>query len=197
MLACPDCDLLYASAPLPPGTSARCVRCGSALPIPARHAQTTWIALTIAALIAFAVANAEPLMQLSELGMRASLTLAESAALMWLDGSETAAVLVVVCSIAAPAGYLLTVLAALLATRRAGAPRWSATLVRWALALHDWAMPEIVLLGTLIAFVKMRDLADASPGPGMAAIGALVLLIAWLNTSIDWAALWSRIPCQA
>jgi len=195
-VACPRCDLLHASTRLPAGASAHCARCGNALPIPARHEQAAWIAATLAALIAFAVASAEPMMGLSELGFHWSLTLPQSAAMMWLEGSETAAVLVAVCAMAAPAGYLLALLVALLATRSAAAPRWSATPIRWAFALRRWAMPEVVLLGVLIAYVKIGELTDASPGTGMGAIGVLVLLIAWLNASVDWAALWSRVPCK-
>ena len=195
-VACADCDLLHASVTLPARAGARCARCGSPLRLPARDAQQAWLAAALAASIAFAVANAEPLMRMAELGRHASQTLAGSALSMWSLGSETAAIVVLVCSIVAPAGYLAAMLVALLATRRAPVPRWSGTALRYAFAFQRWAMPEVVLLGTLVAYVKIGELAAASPGPGMVAIGALVLLMTWLNVSVDRATLWSRIPSQ-
>ena len=61
--------------------------------------------------VAFAVANAAPLMSMSELGQVASTTLAGSAARMWAQGSEPTAILVAICAIVAPAAYLLAMTA--------------------------------------------------------------------------------------
>jgi paraquat-inducible protein A len=192
-VACLGCDLLHAATTLPAGGRARCVRCGGALSVPGPHAYERLVATAIAAFVTFVVANTEPLMQLSELGRVASTTVAGSALEMWAQGSRPTAIVVALCSIAAPGAYLLMVLAALLSSRKKPAPPWTGKLVHWASAIHPWAMPEVMLLGTLVAYVKISELADASPGVGMYATGALAVLIASLSSSMNLAALWSRI----
>ena len=192
-IACPDCDLLHDAGPHPPGGKARCVRCGGELFLPEPRASDAALATTVAAIIAFAVANGAALMSMSELGQVASTTLAGSAVRMWAQGSEPTAVLVAICAIVAPAAYLALMMATLLAMRREPVPRWAGVAARWAEAIHPWAMPEVMLLGTLVAYVKISELADASPGLGMYATAAVAALIAAIASLFNPASLWSRI----
>jgi|ERR1700687_4376666 len=192
-VACPDCDLLHAAEPLAPGEKARCVRCGGALPLPGSHAHEASLATLVTAIIAFLIANTAPLMQMSELGRVASTTVAGSAWEMWVQGSEPTAIVVAICSIAAPGAYLVLMLAALVAMRLEPAPHWAGVFLRWAKAIHPWAMPEVMLLGTLVAYVKISELADTSPGVAMYATAAVAVLIAWFSSSLNPASLWPRI----
>jgi paraquat-inducible protein A len=192
-IACPYCDLLHATSPHPPGGKARCIRCGGALFLPDPRGNETALAAAVAAMMAFAVANGAPLMSMSELGNVASTTLAGSAARMWAQGSEPTAVLVAICAIVAPAAYLLLMMTTLLALRRDPAPRWAGVAARWARAIHPWAMPEVMLLGTLVAYVKISELAHASPGLGMYATAAVATLIAAIGSSFNPASVWARI----
>jgi uncharacterized paraquat-inducible protein A len=50
-----------------------------------------------------------------------------------------------------------------------------------------------MLLGILVAYVKVSEVADASPGVGLYAAGALAILMASLRSSLDLPALWSRV----
>jgi paraquat-inducible protein A len=156
------------------------------------HSDTP-LALVVAALFMFAVANAAPLMRMSELGHVSSTTVAGSVIQMWARGSEPTAVLVAICAIVAPGAYLALMLVVLLALRGDAGPGWAGRLLRWAGMLQPWAMPEVMLLGTLVAYVKLAELADASAGIGMYAIGALAALIAALGASLDRASLWMRV----
>ncbi len=192
-IACRDCDLLHAAGLLAPGERAQCVRCGGALSVPEAHVPDQWLAIVLAALIVFGIANTAPLMGLSELGRFASATLPGCAWEMWVEGSQVAAIVIAICSIFAPGAYLVLMLATLIAVRRAPAPRWAGVALRWAEALHPWVMAEVMLLGTLVAYVKISELADASPGEGMYAVAALAVLIAWLRGAVNQAALWTRI----
>jgi len=192
-IACPYCDLLHATRPHPPSGKAQCLRCGGALFLPEPRGNDAALAATVAAIIAFAVANGAALMSMSELGQVASTTLAGSAVRMWAQGSEPTAALVAICAIVAPAAYLALMMATLLAIRRDPAPRWAGVTARWAEAIHPWAMPEVMLLGTLVAYVKISELADASPGLGMYATAAVSALIAAIGSSFNPASLWARI----
>jgi paraquat-inducible protein A len=195
-VACPDCDLLHVPVLLRAGEKAHCTRCAGVLSIAGPCSFETSLATAIAASITFWIANTEPLIRLSALGIAHTATIARSAAALWVEGGlaeQGTAILVAFCAILAPGAWLLLTLAALLATGGRRAPQWASIALRWSGELRDWAMPEVMLLGTLVAYSKVAEMADASPGAGLYAAGALVILMASLRSSLDLPALWSRI----
>src|SRR5258706_8757787 len=141
-VACPDCDLLHVSVALRKDEDARCVRCGTVLPIPAAASGDAGLALVATAAVIFAVAVGSPLMWMSDLGQATSTTLAQSAFAMWRTGSPVTAVLVAVCAIVAPAIQLLLVLVAGGGAARAPTPRWAGAAARPARLVTPRAMPE-------------------------------------------------------
>ena len=163
-IACPDCDLLQRMPPLPPGGKARCARCGCALAQKPSGPRDLPLALTVAAAIAFVIANASPLMDLSVVGRTASTTIVGGAFEMWMQGEQITAVLVAFCAVIAPAGYLLFMLTLLLAARRSPAPRWVGEMLRWAHHFETWSMLEVMMLGILVALIKIAELATVEAG---------------------------------
>ncbi len=91
---------------------------------------------------------------------------------MWLQGQRITVVLVAFCAVIAPGSYLLFMLTLLLAARRTPAPRWTGELLRWLSHLQVWSMLEVMMLGILVALIKIAQLATVDPGIGMYAFGA-------------------------
>jgi len=151
------------------------------------------LALTVAATIAYVVANALPLMDLRVVGRFSSTTIIGGAYELWMQGERLTAALVAFCALLAPAGYLLFMLTLLLAARRSPVPLWTGELLRWVEHLQVWSMLEVVMLGILVALVKIAELATVQPGVGMYAFGALVLLIPSILVNFDAADVWQRI----
>src|SRR4030095_7540095 len=85
---------------------------------------------------------------------------------------------------------LLTVL---LAVRRPPAPRWVGELLRWAAFMQPWSMVEVMILGILIALIKIAELALVDPGIGMYAVGALVVLLTAIGITFEPDEIWRRI----
>jgi len=54
-------------------------------------------------------------------------------------------------------------------------------------------MVEVMMLGILVALIKIADLATVIPGIGMFAVGALIILIAAMTVCFDPREAWSRI----
>ena len=54
-------------------------------------------------------------------------------------------------------------------------------------------MTEVMMLGILVALVKIAQLATVLPGLGMYAAGAFVILVAALTVSFDPREVWSRV----
>jgi paraquat-inducible protein A len=192
-VACPDCDLLQRIPPLPPGGKACCVRCARSLARRPSGPRDLPLALTLAAVIAFMVANASPLMDLSVVGRTASTTIAGGAYEMWMQDEKITGVLVAFCAVIAPGGYLLFMLTLLLAGRRSPAPSWVGEMLRWAHHFQTWSMLEVMMLGILVALIKIAELATVEAGIGMYAVGALILLFPAIMVTFDARALWQRV----
>lgn len=193
VVGCPGCDLLQRIPPLPPGARARCPRCNDILADRPRRPAERPLALAAAAAIVFIIANTAPLMELSVSGRSSSSTIIGGAYALWQQGYAFTAAMVAFCSVIAPAIYIAFVFTVLFASRRASAPHWVGDLVRWAALMRPWAMPEVMLLGILVALTKIADRAAVTPGTGVYALGVLVLLVAAIAATFDPAAIWTRV----
>jgi len=193
LAACPECDLLQMLPPLAPGRRLRCPRCRCILAArPPGHADLP-LALTCTAAVVYLMANLLPMMGLSVVGRSASTTIIGGAYEMWLQGQIVTAVLVGFCAVIAPGCYIAFVLVLLLGSRRSPVPGWVGEVLRWVHHLQIWAMLEVMLLGILVALVKIAELATVTPDFGLYSIGALVVLIPAIQRTLDVDALWARI----
>jgi paraquat-inducible protein A len=151
------------------------------------------LALVAAAFVLFVVANTSPLMGLSAVGRESSTTILGGAHEMWLQGSEITAAAVAFCAVIAPGAYIAFMLAVLIAARRPPAPRWVGTLLRMATIVQPWSMSEVMLLGVLVALVKLAQLATVLPGIGAFALGGLIILLAIIASIFDPHVIWTRV----
>ena len=192
-IACPDCDLLQNVPELSPGTKARCPRCAHTVAVRMAEPIDLPLALTVTAAIVFIVANTSPLMNLSAVGRYASTTIAGGAYQMLLEGEAITGVIVAFCAVIAPAGYILLMLTLLLAARRPPAPQWVGEMLRGAEFMQPWSMNEVMMLGILVALIKIAELANVDAGVGLYAVGALVLLFPAIMASFDPDEIWERV----
>jgi paraquat-inducible protein A len=192
-IACPDCDLLQNIPQLPAGGKARCSRCACNLAIRLAEPIDLPLALTVTAAIVFIVANTSPLMSLSAVGRFASTTIIGGAYDMWLLGEGITAVIVAFCAVIAPAAYIIFVLTVLLGARRPPAPQWVGEMLRGAEFMQNWSMNEVMLLGILVALIKIAELANVEAGVGMYAVGVLVLLFPAIMATFDPDEIWRRV----
>jgi len=192
-VACPDCDLLHRVPPLPPGGKARCVRCGSTLATRPTDPFNRPLALTVAAAIVFVVANTAPLMGLSAVGRYADTTIGGGVYQMWRQGEPVTAMIVAFCAVIAPGGYILFMLTVLLAARRPPVPVWIGEVLRWASSMEPWSTIEVMILGILVALIKIAELATVTPGIGMYAMALLVSLLAAIAMTFEVSEIWERV----
>jgi paraquat-inducible protein A len=193
LVGCPHCDLLQRLPDLAPGGSARCPRCDLELARRREDSLQRTLALASAAAIVFAIANCVPMLGLSVVGREASTTVLGGAAHLWNDGRETVAALVFFTAIVAPALQIAFLLAIALAARRQRAPRWVGSLLRRHPTARTWSMIEVMLLGVLVALIKIAELATVMPGLALYALGALVFLLAAVQASFDPREVWARV----
>ena len=102
-------------------------------------------------------------------------------------------VIIALFAVIAPALQIGFLLAILLSVRRPPAPRWVGTLLRWTEVSGLWSMIEVMMLGLLVALVKIASLAAVVPGVGIFAVGALIVLLTAMSSGFDPREAWSRV----
>lgn len=112
---------------------------------------------------------------------------------MWLEGREDAAVLIALFAVIAPALHIVFLSTVLFAARRPPAPAWIGTMLRCAEIFRTWSMVEVMVLGLLVTLVKIASLATVTPGIGIFAAGAFIVLSAATTAGFDPREVWSRV----
>jgi len=198
LVACRRCDLLQRLPDdLPPGASARCPRCDEELWRRRPESLDRTLALAIAAAILYVVANTVPMLGLTAVGHAASTTVVGGAQQLWHDGREVVAVLVLVTAVVAPALQIGFSLAIVLGARRARLPGWIRPLLRHHPTTITWSMIEVMLLGVLVALIKIADYAHVVPGLALFVLGTLVFLLGAMQSSFDPHEVWERVEWAA
>lgn len=193
LVACRHCDLLQRLPALAPGASARCPRCDEELWRHREDSLDRTLALSLAAAVLLVIANTMPMLGLSAVGRAASTTVFGGAVQLWNDGQELVAGLVLLTAVVAPMLQVGFMLAIVLGARRAHPPRWVATLLRHHPTTSTWSMIEVMLLGVLVALIKIADYATVVPGLALFVLGGLVFLIAAIQAAFDPRDVWERV----
>jgi paraquat-inducible protein A len=189
LLVCEQCDAAHRKAHMQRGEIAKCARCGARLERAQRLTPDGMLAMTIAAAIMFVVANAYPIVRVDVRGAHGVSTFWGAILASWNEGSESVAVLAAVTVFFAPLAELIAAGYVLWPLTRGRRARCFSGAMRALRAVGEWSMPEVFLLGALVALVKLGDLATVIPGAGLWAFGALTWLIT-LVTSFDHRWLW-------
>src|SRR5215467_3363707 len=71
--------------------------------------------------------------------------------------------------------------------------RWVGTLLRHHPTTCTWSMIEVMMLGVLVALVKIADYATVIPGLALFVLGALIFLLAAMQANFDARDVWNRI----
>jgi paraquat-inducible protein A len=192
-VACLDCDLLQRLPDLAPGASARCPRCDKELWRRREDSLNRTLALTLGAALLYIVANSVPMLGLTIVGRAASTTVIGGANHLWQNGQQMVAVLVLLTAVIAPALQIAFMLAIVLGAHRQHPPRWVGTLLRHHPTTRTWSMIEVMMLGVLVALVKIADYATVIPGVALFVLWVLVFLLAAMQSNFDSREVWERI----
>jgi paraquat-inducible protein A len=193
LIACLHCDLLQRLPELAPGASARCPRCNKELWRRREDSLNRTLALTLAAAVLYVVANSVPMLGLTIVGRAASTTVIGGAQHLWDNGQQIVAILVLFTAVIAPALQIGLMLAIVLAARRTRAPRWVGALLRHHPTTRIWSMIEVMMVGVLVALVKIADYATVIPGLALFVLWVLVFVMAGMQASFDSREVWEKI----
>jgi paraquat-inducible protein A len=193
LISCAHCDVLQRLPELGVGGSARCPRCNKELWRRRADSLNRTLALALAAAVLYVIANAVPMLGLTIVGRADSTTVLGGVETLWQDGQELVAALVLLTVMVAPALQICIMLAIAIGARGERSPRWVVTLLRHHPTTRTWSMIEVMMLGVLVALVKIADYATVIPGVALFVLGALVFVLAALQASFDPREVWEKI----
>lgn len=193
LIACAHCDLLQHLPDLAPGASARCPRCNKELWRRRQDSLNRTLALTLAAAVLYIVANSVPMLGLTIVGRGASTTVIGGAQHLWENEQRIVGVLVLFTAVIAPALQIGLMLAIVLGGLRQRPPKWVGRLLRHHPTTRIWSMIEVMMVGVLVALVKIADYATVIPGIALFVLWVLVFVLAGMQASFDPKEIWERI----
>ena len=197
VIACHECGTVHRLPPMPDDTVARCRACGATISIRFDHSVQRTLALYLAALALIGVANAFPIMTMSIEGQRNAATILDSARALYGEGMWPLAIAVGLAGIVMPLIKIVGMIAVLLPMQLGWRPAWLVAGFRLVEKVQTWAMMEVYLLGVIVAYVKLQDLAHVELGIAAIAFVATILLLAAADARFDPHTIWRRLAPQA
>lgn len=191
LVACHECDLLHERVALTAPARAHCARCNAPLYRAVNHGVERPLALALAAFGLFLLAHAFPFLSLNIEGRTEQNLVVSGIQTLFDQGMYDLAVLVALTSVAFP---LITISALLWLTLplKLGARSvpGAGQIYRLMHVIGPWSLLAVFMLGALVAFVKLQDLANVIPGVSMYAFVALMLAATAANASFVPQFLW-------
>ena len=189
---CHECDLLQRADAVPHGGSLCCARCNAPLLRWVSYGLDRPVALALTAAVTFLIANIFPIMSLEFQALHTDASMIASVWQLHEQGETLVGVLVLITAVLAPAALILLLLWLLLPLRFGIRAPFFAPLFRLLMSVSDWAMVEVLMLGVLVALVKLGHMATATAGIGMWAYGVTMLLLTLLSSSLQGDVIWSH-----
>ena len=193
LILCHDCDLLNRVAEVPSGASARCPRCGGLLDRRVPNSIDRTLALVLAGLVLFLVANAFPFRAMKMQGQVTETTLASGVRTLYAQDQRFVGFLVLFTTIIAPLLQLLLLLSVLAPLRLGRRVPGMIPMFRLLKRIENWSMMEVFLIGILVSLVKLADMAQIVPGIAIWSFALLIPVLAAAAASLDPHLVWERI----
>ncbi len=193
LIACHECDLVHQLGEVPPGGAARCARCGSALYRPKRDSINRTLALTLAGLLLYIIANTNPFLGFKIGSQVRETILATGIYQLYQQDMKMIATVVLFTVVLVPAIYLVSMLYILVPLQMNLVPRHLARVFRLLGFLKPWGMMEIFMLGILVSAVKLGKMATIIPGEALFAFMALIFVQAAMAVTLDSHLIWEQL----
>lgn len=191
--ACAGCDLLVDVPALPPGSRARCARCGQLITSHIAHGFDRAAAFALAALILLVLACSFPFMSFERSGFANEITLPAAGLALYEEGALALSGLVFGFILTVPVVLLVVLLAVMYAVQKKTAWATLPTLGRILTQLQPWSMVEVFIIGVIVSLVKLASMANIFLGIAFWAYVGFALCFTAAFASLDQHDLWDAI----
>ncbi|WP_233857350.1 paraquat-inducible protein A [Paraburkholderia sp. HD33-4] len=193
LIACHECDLLQREVPVPEGGGLRCRRCRAKLCRELPNSFDRALAFSLAAVVLFTISNVYPIVGLSVNGTVVETTLLGAVSVIYDEGKWPIAALVFVTTVLMPILQTVSMLWLLIPLKFDHAPWGGPAIFRLCQFCGPWGMTEVLILGLLVALVKLSAIAGVVVGPALWSFGILMFVLAAAGSAFDTRNLWSRV----
>ena len=194
LIACHECDLLHQiPAHEGPRCVSRCRRCNAALHRGVENSIDRTLALTLAGMVLFVVANSFPFLAFKLQGQETQTTLITGVVDLYHQGKWEIAVLVLLTTIVIPLTQLLIQLYVFLPLKFNRIPWNMAAAFRFTQTLQPWSMMEVFLIGIIVAIVKLVGMAQIVPGLALWSFALLIVTLSAAAANMDSQVVWNRV----
>jgi paraquat-inducible protein A len=193
---CADCGLLQVIPEVPDGDAASCGRCGRTLRRAARGSLGFAFACSAVSALLLALALDQPLVEMNVVGRSGTSTLATGPQFLWSEGLPALAAVVFVTLLVVPFAKLALTLVVLGGALSPHPPPGLAWLFGWRERISPFAMIEVFLLGSFVAYTRLRDLAPVEVGPALFAVGGVMVAMIAADAILDRVAVWEKLEAK-
>lgn len=148
-------------------------------------------AISLAALIVYPLALSLPVMRIERLGHEHASSIWGGMVDLLADGQWFVGLAILLFSIVTPISKLGAMFV-LCSGERLLAPSHRAVTYRVVEFLGRWGMADVLLVAIVVAMVKLGDIVRVTPGVGVVAFGAVVVLSLLASAAFDPHAIWER-----
>lgn len=150
-------------------------------------------AFTLGAFILYVISNTFPVVGLSINGELVEATLLGAVRGIYADGDRLVALLVLVTAVIAPFVQMVAMTWLVVLLRMGRVPKSFAKVYRVLAFTRPWGMVEVLVIGVMVALVKLAHIAQVVPGVALWSLGASMLLLAAAGAAFDPHFLWSKV----
>ena len=190
LMACNECDLLHRIIPVPVRGKALCTRCGALLYRDIPNSIEKVLALYLTALMFLIMTHVFPFMSMELNGRIEENHFLSGTMALYRMGMGEVGGLVFVTSVLFPFLTIMGMLYILVPIKlgyRSWKTGWAFRMVR---ALMPWSLTAVFMLGVLIAFVKLLDLATIIPGVSLYSFIGLMVALTAAQVNLDPRVIW-------
>ncbi|MFM0666799.1 paraquat-inducible protein A [Paraburkholderia sediminicola] len=193
LVACHECDLLQRESEVRGNGTLRCCRCHAELYRAHPDSTDRALAFTLTCIVLFVISNLYPIVGLAVNGDLVETTLLGAVRVLYKDGMWPLAGLVLATTFLMPLMQMTSMAYLLVPMWLKRAPYHADLVFRLMHLAQPWGMTEVLILGMLVALVKLAHIASVVPGVALWSFGALMLLLAAAASAFDPRALWQRM----
>lgn len=177
VIVCEYCDVVHQKTMLSKGETVYCLRCGSELDHFDQSLNLNLLPLSLTGIMMFIIANAFPILAMEIQGQTSEVTLLGSLILLNADGASLVAVLVLITTVLSPFMHLLIISYVIYASKTHIQLPYVHFAIHFLQTMAPWGMVEVFMLGILVAFIKLGNLASIIPGVALWAFIAVSILM--------------------
>ncbi|MBV1916259.1 MAG: paraquat-inducible protein A [Pseudomonadales bacterium] len=192
-LACPSCDLIFDISSLKTGDTARCTGCNHFLTTHRKGELEHVAAFVSSAIIFLMIACSFPFMAFQANGLESTMTLPETAFILWDYKMYLLAFLIAAFIIVLPAVILISIMSVTIALLLKRKHPWLNTVARSIFTIKNWCMVEVFFIAVLVSLVKITRMATIEMGLSFWAYAIFSVLFVLTISRLDRFQYWRRI----